>query len=336
MKEARYYTPLADKKVKCDLCPHNCVLKDGQTGICRTRRNENGKLYTLAYANPCAINLDPVEKKPLFHFLPGHTTLSIATAGCNLRCLHCQNATISQVSPEEVVNMPYDPIDVVKVAKKNNILSISYTYTEPIVFYEYVLDTAKLARKNGLKNIIVSAGYINPEPLQELSQYIDAANIDLKSFDDNHYRKVNSARLEPVLQTLKILKQNNVWLEITNLIIPGYNDSDENFEKMTQWLAQNGFADTPLHFSRFYPTYKLNDAPPTPVETIERAVEIARKNGILYVYGGNIAGHNSENTYCPQCGKVLIERTGFISTIKKTFKDGKCTKCGKEIAGVWE
>ena len=335
MKEARYYTALADNKVKCTLCPHNCVLKDGQTGICRTRRNVNGKLYTLAYANPCAVNLDPVEKKPLFHFLPGHRTLSIATAGCNLRCLHCQNASISQVSPEDIENYHLEPQDVVDLALKNKSLSISYTYTEPVIFYEYVVDTAKLAKKAGLRNIIVSAGFINPEPLQELAKHIDAANIDLKSFDDNHYRKVNSARLEPVLQTLKILKQNNVWLEITNLVIPGYNDSDENFEEMTQWLAQNGFADTPLHFSRFYPTYKLTDAPPTPVKTIERAVEIARKNGILYVYGGNVAGHSSENTYCPQCDTLLIKRFGYTTKIK-ALNDGKCSSCGKEIAGVWE
>ncbi len=334
LKEAKYYSKLEQKKIKCTLCPHECILNIGQTGICRTRKNIDGKLYTLAFSNPVAINIDPIEKKPLYHFLPTSRTFSIATAGCNLRCKNCQNATISQVSPEQTNNYNLEPKQIIDSALKNNCKSIAYTYTDPVVFYEYALETAKLAKKNGLKNIIVSAGYINQKPLEELCQFIDAANIDLKSFDDNLYKKLNSARLQPVLETLKTLRKKNIWLEITNLLIPGFNDNEQMIDKMTKWLAKNGFDETPLHFSKFYPTYKLSNIAPTPLETIEKAIQIARQNGLKYIYGGNIWGHNSENTYCPNCNNIIISRNSYNTKIK-AIENGKCTFCGKKINGVW-
>ncbi len=333
-KEAAYYYTLNDKKVKCTLCPHECILFNGQVGICKARKNINGKLITLAYSNPCAINIDPIEKKPLFHFLPHSKTFSIATAGCSLSCKNCQNYSISQANPEETTNYHLSPEDVVARALENKCQSISFTYTEPLVFYEYTLDTAKIAHKNNLKNVIVSSGYINPEPLKKLIPFIDAANIDLKSFDDKIYRKLSSAHLQPVLDTLMTLKENKVWLEITNLIIPGYTDNLYMIDEMCKWLVNNGFEETPLHFSKFFPVYKLSDIEPTPDKIVEKAIDIAYKNGLKYVYAGNIRGNKYENTYCPQCGEILIDRYGF-SAKEKNIQNGKCKICKEKINGIW-
>ncbi len=332
--EAKYYQRLDNQTVKCTLCPHECILSLNKIGICRTRKNIDGKLVSLAYANPVAVNIDPIEKKPLHHFLPGTKTFSIATAGCNLSCKHCQNASISQVSPLDTENYNLPPDEVVEMALKKHCSSISYTYTDPVVFFEYTLETAKLAKLKGLKNVIVSAGFINPAPLKELAKYIDAANIDLKSFSNENYKKINGARLEPVLNALQILRDSRVWVEITNLLIPTINDSSELIENMCKWLVENGFADTPLHFSRFYPTYKLLDVPPTPQETIQKAIKIALNSGVKYVFSGNFYGDKYENTFCPNCGKIVVKRIGYNVT-DVFIKDGKCAFCGEKIAGVW-
>ena len=334
-KIAKYWKKLENNKVQCLLCPHNCILKPGQTGICKTRINEEGTLYTIAYANPVAVHLDPIEKKPLIHFYPKSKAFSIATAGCNLSCKNCQNWEISQSSPLELDSYYLPPQQVIELAIKYKAKSIAYTYTDPVAFYEYTLETAKLAHKNNLKNVLISAGFINEEPLRELAPYIDAANIDLKSFDNEIYKKLNAGELGAVLRTLKILKEYNVWLEITNLIIPGWTDDLEMIRKMCKWLVENGFEQTPLHFSRFYPTYKLQNVPPTPVETLEKAIEIAHSEGMQFVFIGNVWGHPAENTYCPKCGKKIIEREGF-DVKEYHIKDGKCEFCGNPIPGVWD
>ena len=332
--EAKYYKKIQNNKVKCTLCPHECILSLEKVGICRTRKNINNKLYSLAYSNPVAVNIDPVEKKPLYHFYPASSTFSIATAGCNLSCKNCQNSTISQISPAEIDSYDLPPEQVVEMAVKKNCKSISYTYTDPVVFYEYTLETAKLAHKLGLKNIIISAGYINQEPLLELIPFIDAANIDIKSFDDNLYRKINGAKLQPVLDTLQTLNESNVWLEITYLLIPGVNNSTTMIDKMCKWLVENGFQDTPLHFSRFYPTYKMLDKKSTSLSELQKAEKIAKHNGIKYVYIGNVTGNESENTYCSNCNKIIVSRNGY-SAKKVNFIDGVCGNCGESIVGKW-
>ena len=333
-KIAKYYKKTDDEKIKCLLCPHECILNEDKFGICKTRKNISGDLYTLAYSNQCAINIDPIEKKPLLHFLPDTTAFSIATAGCNLSCKNCQNDSISQASPLDVPTYKLSPEDVVKKAIENNCKSIAYTYTDPIAFYEYTLDTAKIARKNGIKNVFISAGFINQEPLLELVPYLDAANIDLKSFDNNLYKKLNKAELQPVLDTLKTLHQNNVWLEITNLIVSTWTDDMNMIENMCKWLYENNLHNYPLHFNRFSPLYKLSSLQATKISTLEKARDIAMKSGIKYALIGNVWGHEAENTFCPNCKKVVINRTGFSSN-KIFLKDGSCKFCGEPIAGVW-
>ena len=331
--EARFYTP-TPRGTKCRLCPHQCNIAEGKTGDCRVRYTRGGKLYTFAWNNPCAVHVDPIEKKPLLHFLPGTTSYSLAIAGCNFTCLNCQNWEISQTSPDKTQNYQLTSEQVVQQAKKEGCPSISYTYSEPVTFYEYTLECSLRARKAGLKNIIVSNGYINPAPLAEWCKVIDAANIDLKSFNDDIYAMLNNGSLEPVLNTLKKLKENGVWLEITNLIVPEWTDDLDMIRSMCQWLAQNGFKETPLHFSRFYPHYKLNKLQPTPENVLIKAKEIALNQGLKYVYIGNVPGRNYGTTYCPNCHSPVVERIGYtIKNIK--LKNGHCAACGQEIAGVW-
>lgn len=329
--EAKYWTA-EDGKVICHLCPHTCQLKPGETGICSTRRNENGRLITLAYGNPVALNIDPVEKKPLYHFFPGSKTYSLATRGCNLRCLNCQNYHISQSAPSNENGPMLSPEAIVQSAIDNHCQSIAYTYTDPVVFFEYATDIATKAKEAGLHNIIISAGYIMPQPLHEWCSVMDAANIDLKCFDESICLKLNGIHLAPVLKTLKELKKAGVWLEITNLLIPEWTDNIHIIKKMCQWLVENGFEDTPLHFSRFYPTYKLSNLPPTPVETIERACQTAKSAGIKYVYPGNVPGHEADHTYCHVCGRKLITRLGF-SVTDNHISNGCCEYCGMLIPG---
>ncbi len=320
--------------ILCQKCPNGCVLASGQKGKCRNRVNVDGKVYSIAYGNPCAVHVDPVEKKPLYHFLPGTRAYSIAVAGCNLRCLNCQNWQISQASPEETENVDLMPDGVVAQASAYRCASIAYTYSEPTTFYEYAFDTSALARKHGIRNVWKSNGYINEAPLRKLCRVIDAANIDLKGFDDTVYRKLNDASLEPVLRTLKVIKEEGVWLEITNLVIPTWTDDLATIGRMCEWLSRNGLQECPLHFSRFTPLYKLNQLPSTPVSVLEKAREIAMKAGMQYVYIGNVPGHKAESTFCPGCGAMVIERHGFVAT-RSGLSAGKCAACGREIAGVW-
>ncbi len=332
-KEALFYEKAGDS-VKCHKCPNECILGDNESGLCRNRVNIGGTLYSIAYGNPCAVHIDPIEKKPLFHFLPSTKAYSIATAGCNLRCLNCQNFQISQVSPNETQNYDLMPQSVVDQCLGNDCASIAYTYSEPTTFYEYTLDTAIIARKKGVRNILKSNGYINEEPLRTLAKQLDAANIDLKAFDDSVYRRLSSAELAPILQTLKTLKSGGVWLEVTNLIIPNWTDDIETISRMCDWLCKNGLAEVPLHFTRFIPLYKLTQVPVTPVSTLERAREIALHTGMKFVYLGNVPGHTAENTFCSGCGKLVVERRGF-RILSNHISGGKCSYCSNIIPGVW-
>ena len=328
------YSIQTARGVKCQICPNNCQLKEGQDSLCRTHVVKDGKLISIAYGNPCSVHVDPIEKKPLFHFLPSSSSFSIATAGCTFACLNCQNWEISQESPKNTANVDLMPAKVMEEAVLSSCRSVAYTYSEPIAFYEYMFDTAKLVRARGLKNLLISNGFINEKPLRDLCRYIDAANINLKSFDEDIYAKLNGGSLQPVLNTLKILKEEGVWLEITNLIVPGWTDKADRIKEMCDWLAKNGFQDSPLHFSRFFPLYKLKDLPYTPLEILEKAREIAMKAGLKFVYLGNVPGSPAENTYCPNCRKVVLERKGF-TILNNNIKDSGCKFCGTKIAGVW-
>lgn len=288
MFECRYYQRLDDGAVECQLCPHRCRIADGKTGRCRSRRNHHGILASEVYGKPCALAVDPIEKKPLYHFHPGTTCLSLACTGCNFRCLNCQNHDISQASPADVNHYELMPEDLVALCEKHRCPGIAYTYTEPLTYIEYIIDTARLAHEKGLWNILVTAGYVNPEPLADLLPYLDAANIDLKSFSDEIYREVSGGRLQPVLDTILAMKEAGVWIELTNLVIPGINDDMEMIRRMCRWLCENGLATAPLHFSRFFPRYKMQDAAHTPVQTLRMAQQVALEEGIQHVYLGNV------------------------------------------------
>ena len=288
MVECRYYQKLEGGVVECLLCPHHCRITDGKTGICGSRRNQGGVLFSEVYAKPCALAIDPVEKKPLYHFHPGTKCLSIACTGCNFRCLNCQNHDISQASPNEVDHYDLSPNDVVALCLKHQCPGIAYTYTEPLTYIEYITDTARLAHDAGLWNILVTAGYVCQQPLADLLPFIDAANVDLKSFSDDIYRKVSGGRLSTVLDTILAMKQAGVWIELTNLVIPTVNDDMDMMRRMCRWFVDNGLADAPLHFSRFFPRYKMNDIPPTPLHTLQAAKQVALEEGLRNVYLGNI------------------------------------------------
>jgi len=332
-KEAMFQEETA-RGIMCRICPNECVLKEGELSKCNNRKVIKSKLYTLAYGNPCSVNVDPIEKKPLYHFLPGSRAYSIATAGCNLVCLNCQNWTISQTSPDKTRNYDLMPENVVSDCVAKSCKSIAYTYSEPVTFYEYAYETAVLAKKAGIKNIFKSNGYIYPEPLKKLCSVIDAANIDLKAFSESTYLKLSGGKLQPVLDSLKVYRDMGVWLEITNLIVPKWTDNPEEIRKMCKWLAENGFNKVPVHFSRFYPLYKLEQLPPTPVDILNQAARIAGDAGLLYVYTGNAPGSEISNTKCPGCGNTLIIRQGYQIT-SNTIAYGKCNKCGKAVDGVW-
>ena len=288
MIECRYYKKLESGGVECQVCPHHCHIGEGKTGICHSRRNHDGRLVSEVYGKPCALAIDPVEKKPLYHFHPGTTCLSIACTGCNFRCLNCQNHDISQASPEQADYYNLSPEEVVSLCLKHHSPGIAYTYTEPLTYIEYITDTARLAHEAGLWNILVTAGYVCQEPLADLLPYLDAANIDLKSFSDDIYKRVNGGRLQPVLDTILAMRDASVWIEITNLVIPGINDDMQMIRQMCRWLADNQFAEAPLHFSRFFPRYKMQDIQPTPLHTLQSAKRIAEEEGMKYVYLGNV------------------------------------------------
>jgi pyruvate formate lyase activating enzyme len=333
--EAMYYRQIREGLVQCQLCPNRCILSEGSRSQCRVRENRGGKLYTLAYGNPCAVHNDPIEKKPFSHFLPGTLAFSIATAGCNLHCLYCQNWTISQKGPEETDNLDLPPEEVVKSALEAKSQSIAYTYSEPNIFYEYMLDTARAAKPKGLRNVVISNGYINPDPLRELCHVVDAIRVDLKGFTEEFYQEVCLGSLAPVLESIKIIQEQGVHLEIVNLVVPTLNDDEGMLRDMARWIVNNVGPDVPVHFTRFHPMYKLTNLPPTPVETLESARAIAMEEGINYAYIGNVPGHPAENTYCAHCGKLIIGRMGFYVTEYHLVK-GKCAYCGNAIPGVWE
>lgn len=333
-RTALHYEKLPGKKVRCGLCPHGCVVKSGARGRCRVRVNRGGEYYTLVHSNPCAVHIDPIEKKPLFHFHPGTTALSLATAGCNFTCKNCQNHDISQAKPEDTLNYHLEPQDVVGLAERYHTPTIAYTYTEPSVFFEYMLDIARLARAQGIWSIYHSNGYLNREPLSELAPLLDGANIDLKGYDRAFYRDIAGGELQPVLDTLVALKKAGVWLEITNLVIPTKNDNADKIRQLCGWIVDHLGADIPVHFSRFYPMYRLTELYPTPTQTLQAAVEIARDMGLRYPYIGNIPGIAEESTQCPGCGKTVIKRIGY-DVLEFHVTNGKCAYCRTPIAGRW-
>ncbi len=333
--EGFLYKKLANKNVICGICPHRCQLSPGDRSVCRSRVNIDGTLYSLSYGNPCTRNVDPIEKKPLFHFKPRTKAFSLAAAGCNFRCLNCQNWEISQAKPDEVRHSELFPEDVVRVALKTGAESIAYTYSEPISYFEYMIDIARLAKDKGLSNLWISNGYINKEPLLELCKYIDGANVNIKSFSDDIYKKLNGGRLEPVLNTFRTLNDRGIHFEMTNLVVPGYVDDPEMVKRMCEWILKDLGPDHPLHFLRFTPLYKLDRLPPTPVSTLENFRNIAMKAGIRYAYVGNVPNHEGTNTYCHNCKKLIIERRGY-QVPAYNLTGNRCKFCKIVIPGVWE
>lgn len=333
-KEGFLYSRLEGDTVVCGICPNRCLLESGDRSVCRSKVNFKGKLYSLTYGNPCSVHLDPIEKKPLLHFKPKTTAFSIATTGCSFRCLNCQNWEISQKKPHEVRHVELFPEAVVQKALLAKAQSIAYTYSEATTFFEYMIDTARLARQKGLNNVWISNGYINQQPLLELCKVLDAANVNLKAYSDEIYRKLNGGRLQPILNTFKTLHKQGIHFEMTNLVVPGFVDDEQMVKDMCRWILAELGPDHPLHFLRFFPKYKLDRLTPTPVSTLIRFRELAMAEGIRYVYVGNVPGHEGNNTYCHNCKKLLIERQGYhIPTYN--LKGSACTFCDTVIPGVW-
>jgi pyruvate formate lyase activating enzyme len=334
-KEAMLYEKLDGKRVHCFLCSHQCRIADSKVGVCSVRENEDGTLYTLVYAQATAANIDPIEKKPLYHFLPGSTSYSIATIGCNFKCGFCQNWQISQATKEAgaiTAGRQLKPERVVEEAKDHGCASISYTYTEPTIFFEYAYDTAELARKAGLYNVFVTNGYMTAHALETIRPYLDAANVDLKSFSEDYYRKNCKARLQPVLDSIAYMKEIGIWVEVTTLVIPGENDSPEELGSIAAFVAGLD-RDIPWHISRFHPTYEFTDRDATPVETLRMARDIGKEHGLHYVYIGNVPERS--DTRCAKCNEPLITRV-YFGVDRLNLKDGRCPKCGTALSGVWE
>lgn len=328
-------------RVRCRLCPNHCNLKEGEGGICRTRINHGGILYTLTYGNPVSVHTDPIEKKPFYHFLPGSKAFSISTEGCNLRCLYCQNWEISQSEPGSLRHYDLPPEKLVEAlgqvaARDSGVKSIAYTYGEPTAYYDYMIDSARIIREEGFRNTVVTSGYINREPLQDLCRVVDAIKIDLKGFNEDFYRRVCSAELSKVLESIKTIRESGTWLEIVNLVVPTLNDDMDEIREMAEWIVENVGVDVPIHYSRFSPRYKLKNLPPTPLETMKKAWETGRKAGLNYVYIGNVPHGRWENTYCPGCGSLAVERRGYSVSLSGVDNRGYCSKCGEFISGVWE
>lgn len=320
--------------VECQLCKRKCRLVDGQKGDCRVRINLDGKLQTLVYGNPCAVHIDPIEKKPLFHVLPGTGSYSIATAGCNVHCKFCQNWQISQRPAEETHNYDLPPAKVVSEALRYRCRSIAYTYSDPVIFYEYMYDTSQLAHQQDILNLMITAAFIEEKPLLELCPLIDAANVDLKGITEEYYRNMCSAELAPVQNAIITMRKQNVWVELTNLIVPTWNDSEDDIRRLCRWVVDNVGPDVPLHFSRFWPQHQLKNLPPTPVGTLSAAWDIAKGEGIRYAYVGNVPGHEGNSTFCPTDGKLLIKRIGY-QILENNIVNGKCRFCQTQIPGIW-
>jgi len=333
--EARYYKRLEGGGVECNLCPRHCRVTDLERGFCGARENRNDTYYTLVYGLPCALNIDPIEKKPLFHFHPGTTALSLATAGCNVDCKFCQNWDISQARPEQTDNYDLSPQAAVDLCRSRQVPTIAYTYSEPVIFYEYMYDMAELGQKHGIKSVVITGGYIDEEPLRDLIPQVDAIKVDLKSIREGFYRDVVRGELKPILDRLVQMRKADVWLEIVNLVVPTLNDTDREFRDLAQWMKTYLGPDVPLHFSRFHPQYLLTDLPATPQKTLERAHQICRAEGLEYVYLGNLPRHPAESTYCPKCGAMLIERRGYRTRVVG-LSDNRCRSCRKEIPGLFE
>jgi len=331
---ARYYKKLDAGIVECLLCPRKCRVSDLERGYCGVRENIAGEYYTLVYSKVCSANIDPIEKKPFFHFLPGTTAFSIATAGCNMNCKFCQNWSISQFRPEDVNSSDLTPAECARLAHDYKCPTIAYTYSEPTIFYEYMSDCAIEGKKLGLRSAVVTAGYIEQEPLLQLIPLVDAIKIDLKAFTDSYYKDICSGELQPVLDALTTIKESGTWLEIVYLMLPGLNDGQEEISDLCDWLLENLGPDVPIHFTRFHPSYLLKNLPMTPLGSLEQAHALAKTKGLHYPYIGNVYGHNAENTYCHNCGELVIGRKGFKITKNKLDK-GKCPSCQQKIPGVW-
>ncbi len=332
--EARHYEKLANRKIKCKLCPRECVIDDHERGYCGVRENRGGTYYSLVYGRVAAAHVDPIEKKPFFHFLPGSQAFSIATAGCNVNCKFCQNWDISQSRPEQIQATEVHTGQLVTMAKQNRCASIAYTYSEPVIFYEYMSDAAEAGRKAGVRSAVVSNGYIQKKPLEELVRRVDAIKVDLKAFSEKFYREVVNGELKPVLDSLVTIRRAGVWNEIVYLVIPTLNDKEAEFRELAKWVKTELGPDVPVHFTRYYPQYLLKNLAPTPVETLERAKAICDAEGLHYVYVGNVAGHPGANTRCPRCRKTIVERTGL--TLRNiSLKNGRCPHCQTTIPGIW-
>jgi len=332
--ETYYYEKLPNKKIRCKICPKECVIDDRERGYCGVRENSQGTYYTLVHSKPCSLASDPIEKKPFFHFLPGTLAFSMATVGCNMDCKYCQNWQISQIRPEQSSNYHITPENMVDLAIEYNCPSIAYTYTEPVVFYEYMFDIAKAAQKRGIRNVMITNGYILPEPMEALLPYLDGVKIDLKSYSEKFYKEICDGELKPVLDTIKQIHKDGTWLEIVYLVVPTLNDSEEELRALSNWIFNEVGPDVPVHFSRFHPQYKLTNLPPTPVKTLEMAADITSDAGMKFVYVGNVAGDERERTYCPTCGKLLIYRIGYMIS-QNNIENGKCNECKTPIPGVW-
>ncbi len=333
--EASYYKKQPHKKTKCVLCPRECVIDDRERGYCGDRENRGGTYYSLVHSRICSAHIDPIEKKPFFHVYPSTMAFSIATAGCNVNCKMCQNWEISQVRPEQVRSIYAPPRRVASLAKENGCVSIAYTYTEPVVFFEYMADCAKAGHAVGVKSVVVTGAFIQQDPLKELCHLVDAIKVDLKAFSEKYYKEIVNGELKPVLDALVTMRSSGMWTEVVYLLVPGLNDSDKELKGLARWVKAELGPDVPLHFSRFYPQYLLKNLPPTPLKTMERAKAIADAEGLHYVYLGNVPGHPAESTYCPRCGRMIIERVGF--TVKSIhLRKGRCEYCGQQIPGLWK
>jgi len=332
---AKWWRKEDDGRILCTLCPRYCRLREGQAGFCYVRQNQAGQLVSLAYGRPSGFAVDPIEKKPLFHFLPGTGVLSFGTAGCNLGCKFCQNWDLSKARIDERAAYDVGPEEVVRLAARKHCPSIAYTYNDPVIFGEFVEDTARLAREAGLKNVTVTAGYITPEARADFFRHIDGANVDLKAFTEDFYRKLTLAKLRPVLDTLLWLKEETeVWVEITTLLIPGLNDDEKEILAEVDWILENLGADVPLHFTAFHPAYRLTDVPPTPAETLRRARQLALLRGMKFVYTGNVVDPEGATTFCPGCGRKLIERS-WHRVLRMDLRGGNCPECGERIPGIF-
>lgn len=334
LAEVMFYRGLEGDKVECQVCPRKCRIADQERGFCGNKENRGGRYYTLVHSRACAVQVDPIEKKPFFHFLPGSFSFSIAAAGCNMECQFCQNWQIAQFRPEQIRSVFLPPEEVVRRAKETSCQSIAYTYSEPVSFYEYMFDTAVEGQKQGVRSVVVTNGYINEEPLRRLCDHVAAVKVDLKAFTESFYKEICRGELKPVKETLIRLNRWKIWTEIVVLLVPGQNDKPAEIREMAKWVREELSPDVPLHFTRFHPAYRMQDLPPTPVATLERCAAIGKEEGLHFVYIGNVPGHSDENTRCPACNQIVISRKGF-GILNKNLREGRCGFCGVPIPGIW-